>query len=210
MKKSITLAIGIFLLINTKSVAQLRNERDFLSGPVAGFGHSWVSTGSAMFIPSGYVGISCIDFTGRHIAIGGQLAASPEGFRINYYGTQQTVIPVYLRVPLRAYYFFREHTARFRPDIFFGPSFGLKLSEYSTPGTNYKDRYMARNPEVFKRFDFGLDGGAGIDITLTEKTSINVALEYYKGITDVIKEPLENNEENHDLELSLSLLFKIR
>src|ERR1044072_4546906 len=52
-------------------------------GPVAGFGHSWVSNlnlGDAHFKPSGQLGISLLHSHTEHLALGAQLLISHEGY----------------------------------------------------------------------------------------------------------------------------------
>jgi opacity protein-like surface antigen len=215
MKKLIILATFFLLLINLHSSAQLRKNTDIFLGPVAGFGDSWVSNmpGTPLFMPSGFAGVEFIGFIDAHFAFGGQLNAAAEGYNYSY-GKEDKVRPEYLRLPLRVYYYFGDRTNRVRPDIFVGPAFGYKLSEYkvgimavggdgetSTPG----------GADIFKNFDTGIDGGAGIAIALSDKTSLKVDLEYYKGFTDVLNDPVDDSDnDSHDFDLSVSLLFRIR
>ena len=217
MKKLIILAAYFLSFTGLQSSAQVRKNTDIFLGPVAGFGHSWVSNmpGTTLFMPSGFGGIDFVDFIDVHFAFGAQLNAAAEGYKYSWYGSKRADRPEYLRLPLRVYYYFGDHTNRVRPDIFFGPAFGYKFSEYRpahiVAGSDNAGTSERGSSDLFKNFDTGIDGGAGIAITLSDKTSLTVDLEYYKGFTDVLNDPVDDSDnDNHDLDLSISLLFRIR
>ena len=98
-------------MASTHLEAQIGKNTDNFLDPVDGFGHSWVSNmaGGTTFLPSDYLGINFIDLMDTYLALGGQLRASSEGYNLYYYSRQQKVRPEYLRLPLRAYYFFGDY-----------------------------------------------------------------------------------------------------
>ena len=220
MKKVLLFTTGLLLAIFTRTTAQTQvtvetwkpAETQVFFGPVAGFGNSWVNNlpGNIMFKSSGYAGIGLIELSGRHWGWGGQLTLSSEGYAVNDLGGLQTIKPLYLRVPVRAYYFFGRRSDWIRPNLYLGPSFGLKMAEYYTVSNTYYDNYMAHNSSYFRTFDAGINGGAGLDFRLARRTWLNLDLGFYQGLTDAVKDPDNTYNPNHDMDISLSLLFDLR
>ena len=212
--------IAAFMMITTASIAQSQTAStrpawggETFLGPVAGFGDSWVGYmpgGNAMFRPSGYIGVGMVHLVNEHWGWGGQLRLSSEGYQVDYYGNEQTFKPVYLRVPVRAYYYFGNHRDLIRPNIYLGPSFGMKLTESSTTSNAYQETYAINNSSYFRNFDAGIDGGGGLDIRLSRNTWLNLGLEYYQGITDAVKDPANTYNPNYDVDLNLGLIFGLR
>jgi hypothetical protein len=202
-------------VINSNAQTNTHNNtrgETILLGPVAGFGSSWVgyAPGSAMAVPSGYGGIGLIDIKGPHWGWGGQLVLSSEGYKTSYPRFQQKDIPLYLRLPVRAYYFFGNRSNIVRPDIYLGPSFGMKASEHMITNNYLGDVTNDHNASNFRLFDAGIDGGAGVNIQLSRQMSLNLALEYYQGITDALKDAADTYNTDHDFDLTLGLLFDLR
>ncbi len=215
MKKIWLVTIGIMIsagpLMAQMTTTDVKTGSTFL-GPVGGIGNSWVGylPGNAAFKTSGYAGISLIELHNPHWGWGGQVTLSSEGYAVDYYGTTQTFRPLYLRVPVRAYYFFGKRTDCIRPNLYLGPSFAAKLGETNTVSNAYQDYYTAHNSSYFRTFDAGLDGGGGLDFRVANKTWIDLDLGYYQGFVDAVKDPGNTYNPNHDLDISLSLLFDIR
>ena len=215
MKTILLLIMWILLVSSLQSKAQTNSSKEMgsiLLGPVAGFGNSWVSyiPGAATFKPSGYVGIGMVNYKTTHWGWGGLAIISSEGYQINYFNNMETVTPVYLRVPLRAYYFFEGRNSMLRPVLYLGPSFAMKLSEHSTTTNNYRDIYMVGNSDNFRMFDAGIDAGAGINIKLAKNTWLNMDLGFYEGITDAVRDLPNTYDPNRDMDLNIGLLFGIR
>jgi hypothetical protein len=229
MKNSLFIISAIFLLASRQSYAQVALHRsmsdEVFIGPVAGFGDSWVGNlkGTPDFLPAGYVGVSYKNFRKKHWGFGGQLTLSAEGYKINpyngdaidnqtAYGNLPTYTPVYIRMPLRVYHFFGNYH-KVRPEIFLGPSFAWKVEEYNTTGISDQDLHSVPSSSTFRAFDAGVDGGAGIYARLNQKTTLNIDAEYYQGLIDALKTPLntsDNYNVNHYVGLSASLTFAVR
>ena len=211
MKKKWILSAGLCVLAFSNVHAQVRGFRDVLVGPVVGGGVNWVTNlnGAEKLMPSGYGGISVIAFSSQYFGWGGQLLYSSEGYRLNYFGNKETVRPGYLRLPLKGYYFMGDKYNRVRPFIQFGPSFAVKVTESvkNVVGDNEANRVVT--PLSFNEFDFGLDAGLGLNIKATERTSLNLGLEYYKGLYDAIEDPANHVNENRNVNFNASLLFRI-
>ena len=221
MKKLLLVSAGFILMAFTRAAAQTETQTVVVNkpaqgalfiGPVAGFGNSWVGNlpGDVMFKSSGYLGVSLIKMEDRHWGWGGQATLSSEGYSVNDLGGIQTIKPLYLRVPLRAYYFFGRRTDWIRPNLYLGPSFGLKLAEYYTVSNDYYDSYMAHNSSYFRTLDMGINGGAGLDFRIARRTWLNLDLGFYQGLTDAVKDAPNTYNPNHDVDLSLGLLFDLR
>jgi len=171
-------------------------------GPVVGFGHSGVTNGTikddidvhSKFHPSFDAGIGLIYAKHEHWGFGGELLYSQEGFKKQ--GVEQpldvtlTQTAGYIRVPLKVYYFFGGYKQKVRPKVYLGPSFGFKImDDYKYEGNNdMSDALLTMThpgPLVdFKTFDFGLQAGAGVNITLSRALWLNLDINYYQGLLD--------------------------
>ena len=86
-------------------------------GPVVGAGNSWVGNmgGKSQFMTSGNVGIDLVYARSEHWGWGGMLCLSSQGYKVDYNGYTAMAAPLYLRMPLRAYYFFNSYKDVVRP-----------------------------------------------------------------------------------------------
>ncbi|HEX8278990.1 MAG TPA: outer membrane beta-barrel protein, partial [Segetibacter sp.] len=82
----------------------------------------------------------------------------------------------YLRIPLKAIYFFNDYGNKVRPKIFAGPSFGI-LSSSKINDVNVKS--------TTESFDFGILGGVGVNIRMVKNTWFNTDLTYTHGIKEI-------------------------
>lgn len=220
MKKLLLFTAGLLLMGFMHVSAQNSNttepgksyQETMLLGPVAGFGNSWVSNlpGNILYKTSGYAGIGLIELKNQHWGWGGQITLSSEGYAVDDFGSVQTIKPLYLRVPVRAYYFFGKRNDWVRPNLYLGPSFGLKMAEYYTVSNVYYETYMAHNSSYFRTLDAGINGGAGLNFRLTGKMWLDVDLGFYQGLVDAVKDPDNTFNPNHDVDLNLGLLFNIK
>jgi len=208
MKKILLLTTGILMALSTESMAQ------YLSlGPVGGFGGSWTTglPGSNRTQPSGYLGLGLVYSKNIHWGWGAQLEVSSEGYRREAMGDEVRDNPVYLRLPIRGYYFFGDYGSKVRPKVYLGPSFGLKLGESSSMSTMYSDAYMAGSSNNFRTFDFGLDAGAGLNVRLAKATWLNMDLGYYQGLMDAVKNDAAGNTNmNENLRFNVGVLFGLK
>jgi hypothetical protein len=223
MKKIWILTAGIMLTMTPFLKAQVGLHRpgsdEYFLGPVIGFGDSWTTRlpGSRDFMPSGYLGLGLMQRKRTHWSWGAQVAVSSEGYKIKNtasyvpYGNRTTITPVYLRSGLREYYVFGS-MSRVRPEVHLGPSLGLKLTEYNTTGFSTNDLSTVAHSNKFKTVDWGLDGGAGINFRLSDKTWLNFDAGYYEGFEDALKDTADIGDmknENRDFDVSLSLLVSM-
>lgn len=192
--KKMMITLGLMTLAGFTSFGQAAKaeKTSYTSlGPIAGFGHSWVSgMDNQQFKPSAHLGIGLIYSRYEHWGWGANLTASHEGYKQDYTwaGNQyrMSVDPTYLRLTPRAYYFFGDYKNSVRPKIYLGPSIGVKLQEdrYTENLTmNTSDVVMATNggAEMYKTIDLGAEAGAGVNIKLMTGTWLNLDANYYQG-----------------------------
>lgn len=180
-------------------------------GPVAGIGHSWVHN---LHLPGSYntqksVGINYVGLLTRHWGIGSQLTLSAQGYQVNYQNAMQSFTPVYLRLPMRLYYFFGKPGNVVRPDVFFGSSVGFKVAESSHTTAAYRETYKI-NTSSFHAFDAGIAGGAGLNVKLAPNTWLNMDMGFYSGVTDAVEDMGDVYNPQSDVELNVGLLFGLR
>lgn len=200
MFKKIALSI---IALSTLSFSAATAQKYISFGPVIGFDHSGVSNGTikdavnvkSLFNPTFNAGFSLIYARDAHWGFGGEILFSKEGFkkditnkRFNE-GYTETNSVGYIRVPLRAYYFFGKYKQRIRPKVYLGPSIGFKIMD------DHKMKAINNFPQAaadiaptseFNTIDLGLQAGVGVNITLTRAIWLNLDLNYYQGLSDAI------------------------
>ncbi len=167
----------------------------FSIGPQGGFGHSFISPyRGAKFQPSWDAGISMIYAPGVHWGVELDLRYSAEGSKIEdevYKITSVTELR-YIRVPLKAVYFFRKYENDFRPKISLGPTFGFLTEQINSTGA--------------KSFDFGATAALGFHYRLVRAIWLTADVNYYQGFIDIYDRGTEK-ELNGNLRLDLGLSF---
>jgi hypothetical protein len=219
MKKLLLMA-GMVLLIQIQDTQAQSTSRaansgrsQFTSlGPVAGVGMSWVGNmgGNMMMLPAYNVGIGLVYARNEHWGWGGQLTLAQEGYYMDYGTYRMAATPLYLRMPLRAYYFFGDYRNTVRPKVYLGPSFAAKLSEKDKTYNDNEAIAINRSVSTFRNFDAGLNVGAGINILVARSTWLNMDLGYYQGFTDALKDPEDQYNTNQNLGFNIGLLFGIK
>ncbi|MBC7553333.1 MAG: PorT family protein [Taibaiella sp.] len=216
MKKLLFIALSLATVSATaqnakKPMALKTPTATYVSvGPVAGVGASWVSGmgGTSMATPSGNIGIGLVYARNEHWGWGTQLTLSSEGYTVDYsYRAKGT--PMYLRLPVRAYYFFGDFKNTIRPKAYLGPQVGVKVGEKDNMNGAYGDVTMANNTGKFTTMDFGVNAGLGLNIKLAQAAWLNLDLGYYQGLLDVIKDPADHYNMNQNLTFNAGVLFGI-
>lgn len=204
MKKILTISVMMMAGIASTN-AQVQGYRNVLIGGSGGFGASMVGNMPAQprFMPSGYVGGSVIAFSSEYVAWGGQLNVSAEGYKIDHRSTLQTVRPLYLRMPLYGYFFAGDRYSKVRPYLHFGPSFAVKLAEFTTAVATPETK--AALPRSFNQFDLGLDAGVGLNVQVGKRTYFNAGIKYYESLIDVITDKTPRSEEKHNENYNIAL-----
>ena len=208
MKKFLTIAIGVLFMAYSSANAQSskRSNIDYTSlGPIAGFGHSWLSgMDNQDFKPSIQLGIGMIYSKYEHLGIGADFSVSHEGYRMEneLTNTEWTVNPLYLRLTPKLYYFFGEYGALVRPKIYAGPSVAYKIDERVSLNEENLSNEETGN-DIFNDADLGLTAGAGVNIKIANRTWLNLDGSYYHGLIDVT----DNGNANRNLKINVGVLF---
>ncbi len=158
-----------------------------------GFGHAWFSnnTGSR-FKPAANIGLSFIHSTKSSFGFGAELKYSVEGGKSVVNNVTRTTSLDYIRVPLKAMYFFGTPGKRIRPKISIGPSLGFLIGgeeEVESVSGTVTQTSVARSRDLYKHFDIGLNATAGLNYRLVKNTWFMADINYYKGFLN-IREPL--------------------
>jgi hypothetical protein len=160
-------------------------QSKFSIGLKGGFGHSFIAPyKNYMFCPSWDAGVSAIYAPGQHWGLGVDALYSMEGVKFEYldnetgigYDRQATLD--YIRIPVKAIYFFRSYEKDFRPKISLGPSLGILVGEVNSVNAS--------------AIDLGGKLTAGFNYRIAKAVWINVDASYYQGFLDVYS----NNSEN--------------
>jgi hypothetical protein len=214
--KKVMMILGISMLagLTSSGQSQARTRSSATSlGPVAGFGHSWVSgMNNADFKPSAQLGVGFIHSRHANWAWGANLVASHEGYSYtNWMNGQQynyAVDPTYLRLTPRAYYFIGPANWGVRPKVYAGPSLGLLLAEdryirNETMGNTDVAYGMNDNQRQFRTLDFGGEVGTGVNVKLGGGTWLNLDGSYYNGFTNATM----GNDMNRNLRFNVGVMM---
>lgn len=215
MKKILTWCAGIMLATTAQTNAQV-----FSVGPEVSIGHSWINNlDNIKFKLLGSAGVTAQYMFTRNMGISGTTGISWEGFRTHTVsdengalkGYTRTYNAEYLRFTPKLVYLFGED-AMIRPKVGIGPSIAWKYNEARWTNEYKQDAKELigsgsnddRVPEVFDQIDFGVTADAGVNIRLSQNTSLNLGVAYYHGIVDVLDMP---NRENENLRANIGLMF---
>jgi outer membrane protein W len=202
MKKIIA---GVALL----AIGKLSTAQNVSIGPVVGVSHAWITgVENTTFKPSVNIGGTLVYSFVPHWGIGGDIRASFfEGVRVKAESgnTKQVtnVNATYLRIPLKAYYFFGQYGDRVRPKVYLGPEVGFFLGGILTKKktiSNTETEVKTDSKDALKSFDFGFVAGGGINYRLQKNVWLNVDLVYNNGLIDIT----ESNDYNANRNLGIS------
>ena len=215
MRTILLYATGMLLMVSANTYAQNGASMGMGSvyiGPVAGMGNSWVSNlpGTTDYKSSGYAGVGMIHMMTNHWAMGSSLVISAEGYQVDYLNSTQTVTPLYLSMPMRAYYFFGSRGNIVRPEVYLGPTLALKLAEHSSTSNDFRDNFMETNSDNFRTFDLGINGGVGLSIRLARNMWLKTDLGFNTGLTDAVKDAQNSYNPEHVVDLNVGLMFGVR
>ena len=168
------------LLVSTVSVTSFAQSK-FSIGPTAGIGATMVSNiDNSKGKMGANAGLSVVYSAVEHFGIGLDVKYSFEGAKWENNNVGSDLDLHYLRIPLKAIYFFGNYGHKVRPKIFAGPSFGILSSAKLTTGTVETDLKSSA-----ESFDFGVLGGFGLNYRLVKNTWLNTDFTYTHGIKEV-------------------------
>ena len=186
-------------------------------GHTASVGHSWLSNGENfapgydskdMHVSYGF-GMRMVASVHPNWGISSDIKFSSEGgsFGRDESDARRVFRANYLRHALQGVYFFGERGNRVRPKISAGPSVAI----YAGGKSRLKDGGTESMPDVsskmiFKTWDFGLTGAAGVNIRLKETVWLSAEGAYYHGLTNV-NDLTSQKMHNRGLSFNLGLLM---
>jgi hypothetical protein len=197
MKRIIILPVALILTIAAYAQGE-PDRKAFSVGPVIGFGHAWMSpVRNSDFNPAYSAGAFAIYSPAEHWGIGMDVRYSIEGVKkVAPEVGERNLQYDYLRVPIRAMYFFGDWGDDFRPKVTLGPSMGFLLKQESPPYT----------PE--NKFDIGLTATGGFNYRIHDNTWLNFDLGCYHGLKDVV-EGTGQSEKNRNIGVNLGIGFEL-
>jgi len=192
------------LFITSISFAQNNNNLDppvpakqsvFSLGAQGGFGHSYISNfPNKKFQPSWDAGIVAIYSPGVHWGIELDVRYSAEGVKFEDVtrNRENTIFLRYIRIPLKATYFFRTYENDFRPKISLGPQIGFLNEEINSVGAN--------------TVDFGLNASVGFHYRIVRAIWFTGDVNYNQGLLDIY-DASSASELNGNIRLDLGISF---
>jgi outer membrane protein W len=181
-------------------------------GGTAGFGHTWLSNSTnSRYQPAGNLGLSLTYSTETNWGFGADLKWSIEGGKTSTSNFTSTTRLDYVRVPLKLMYFFGERGNAFRPKLTVGPSVGFLIggkNEATTISGDTKTTVETKASDFAKSVDLGVAASAGFNYRLVERTWLNVDVNYYHGLTDIM-EAASIDQKNRNIGINVGVSFGI-
>jgi outer membrane protein W len=212
MKKVLLSAVLVF------GVLAAQAQRTSI-GVTAGTGTAWLTETDrdVVYNPVWNAGATIVYSSETHWGFGADIKYSREGVRYTFSGagpySGQTlttdVASDYIRIPVRAIYFFNGYDKAFRPNVSLGPSFGfLTGGQIRTFDSN--DNLITKSPvnDSFKAFDFGLQATVGASFRLADALWLSADVAYCQGFIQQNKNGSANML-NGNLGVNLGLRFGI-
>jgi outer membrane protein W len=156
---------------NDKIPAEPIKQAPFSIGLKGGFGHSYIMPYSNYTFNSSWdAGIAATYAPWKHWGIGLDATYSSEGASFNYMDNVLTTKLDYVRVPVKAIYFFKTYENDFRPKITLGPTVGFLVNQTNTTNANF--------------LDLGGNVTLGFNYRLLRAVWLNADVSYYQGFLD--------------------------
>lgn len=202
MKKVVVLFVSIALVVT------VRGQSKFSFGPNAGIGRSWISnTQDVKSLLAGNVGLSLVYSAAEHFGIGLDTKYSFEGGQSTVANITTTSNLNYVRLPLKAIYFFNKYGSKVRPKAFVGPSFGFLAGGEVEVIRNNAILETRKAKDLYNSFDFGVTAGAGLNIRLVKNTWFNTDINYLHGVSNIVKNNSGGNNYNRNFSVNLGVNF---
>jgi len=178
----------VMIIATVMGIGFISKAQTVSFGPTGGFGHSWItnSAGDTKFNPAWNAGVSLVYSSLNHFGFGADVKYSAEGNKVDQAGITNTMNTNYVRVPLKAIYFFGKQSDAVRPKISAGPTFGF-LTNASEVSSDEGVKVKTDVTDNIKGFDFGVNAAAGLNFRVAQRTWLNTDVAYYQGLTDITK-----------------------
>ncbi len=200
----------LILAVTVLCTASLLNAQKFSIGPSVGVGHAWLSEninlvvvpgvgasttyeGNKQFYTAFNAGVA-MNYSGNESwGVGMDIKYSKEGgqyqFKANNEDYDLSLKHTYIRVPIRATYYFREWGDGIRPKVSAGPTLGFLMdaeSRFEGAGIASQDETTDTKDEI-EKFDLGLNAGIGCNFRLAPNMWLNTDIVYNHGFMKVNK-----------------------
>lgn len=186
------------LLISAGVGFSAQAQSKFSFGPTVGLGYTTVSNlTNTKFKLGADAGFSLVYSAVEHFGVGMDVKYSVEGAKWTPTDNEWTLN--YIRIPLKAIYFFGKYGSNLRPKIYAGPSFGI-LTSSKINNVDVKSQTTS--------FDVALLGGAGLNYRLVKNTWLNTDISYANGLTKLTNStPPNGDNKNRSLKLNIGINF---
>jgi hypothetical protein len=213
---SLRSALLLFFLISACFSSSFAQQR-FTAGPRIGLNLSnyWGSADNMNFTPGLAAGAFLMYSSLNHFGISADVMYSQRG--TSYRGGNIKFIQRvnYLEIPVVARYF-TTLTGNFRPNLFIGPSLGIKLNAKRIKGDYLQGTgpvLNGDNSDDFKNLDLGATGGIQLNWGTGNRQHFLIDARYTLGLTDVQARPnvwgARNSLQNSTITLTLGYGFGV-
>ncbi|WP_080057895.1 porin family protein [Spirosoma aerolatum] len=182
-----SIILSSFLVIGCLSVSSAQQR--FTAGPRVGLNLSnyWGSADGMSFTPGITAGAFLMYSSLNHFGISGDVLYSQRG--TSYQGNNMKFIQRvnYLEIPVVARYFLTLN-GNFRPNLFVGPSLGIKLNAKRIKGDYLQGTgpvLNGDNSDAFNNLDLGATGGIQLNWGTGNRQHFLIDARYTLGLTDV-------------------------
>lgn len=187
-------------------------------GPTATIGNSWLSkdrnlgpgASDAAFHTSYGLGMRMVFSFNTHWGVSSDLGFTSEGgsFKNDIDDLKYVYRANYLRYSHQLNYFFGQLGNRVRPKLSVGPSAAIYAggSNKIRNAGSIEAGTEVSSKNLFKTWDFGLTGAAGVNIRLVNNVWLNAEGNYYHGLLDV-NDINDNTLRNRRLGFTVGLLM---
>jgi hypothetical protein len=200
MKRLLILPVAFLLTISASAqrAPERESRKTFSFGPVMGFGHAWMTpTAYSEYNPAISAGVFAIYSPIEHWGLGADVRYSIEGSKKDYPegGIVKSQFD-YIRVPVRAMYFFGKWGDDFCPKLAVGPSFGFLVG---SKGPSYVNE---------NQMDFGFTASGGFNYRIYRGTWLNADVGCYHGLSDAVKGD-QNKEGQRNIAVNVGVGFEL-
>lgn len=181
ISKSVRVALLFSLLL---CVSTSYGQQRFSAGPRVGLNLSnyWGNADGMSFKPGIAAGAFLMYSSLNHFGISADVLYSQRGTKYDNGAIKFTQRVNYLEVPVVARYFLTLN-GNFRPNIFVGPSLGIKLNAKRVDGSSAA--FNGENSNDFRNLDLGATGGFQLNWGTGNRQHFLIDARYNLGLSDV-------------------------
>lgn len=218
----------LFLTLGLGASAQRYYSPDFAVGVKAGATLSsmaWQPSVRQHMTPGAVVGLTVRYTEEKYFGLTADLVIAQRGWAEKFEDTPEFSYRrqfTYLQLPVMTHVYFGSQT--FRGFVNLGPSVSYMIGDKVTSNFDYKDvksvsgfptdrRTEQLDMKVYRKLDYGIVGGVGVEFRLRRKHSLMVEARYYFGIANVFSSKRGDTfgaSRNNSIDLTASYMFRLR